>query len=466
MPVEFLTDDEAAAYGRYAGVPSQADLERVFFLDDEDRKLVDLRRGEHMKAGFALQLVTVRWLGTFLEDPLDVPGEVLDFVAGQLGLADPSVVKQYAERVKTKSDHQQEIRRKHGLRDFADAEAELAEWVAARAWTSGDGPKAIFLDAMTWLRERKVLLPGVTTLARLVARVRDDTTHHLWRVLEALLTPAQRRVLDRLLEVPPGLRVSDLERWRKGPPPRGSGPAIIQALDQVAEIQGLGLARLAAEAVAPPRRLGELARYGMTADAWLLRRHPDDRRLATLLATARLLEGDAWAAVRADVLIILGLPVDPDALLAGHAQALDAAYREVGGRLSVNTEVSIGDDGKIHLTGVKAIEEPPSLVDLRSRTAAMLPRVDLPRGDPRGHVLGARTRGVIHPGFRRPVPTGRPADLGRRVPGRPRHEHRVPADRQEGRPGAGAGAAVARLPELRAARDPGRSERPARRPAG
>jgi len=456
------------------------------------------------------------------------------------------------------------------------------------------------------MRERKILLPGVSRLARLVARVRDDTTHRLWAELEGLLTPAQRRVLDRLLEVPQGKRVSDLERWRKGPPPRGSGPAIIAALDQVAEIPSLGLASLGAESVVPPRRLGDLARYGMTADAWLIRRHPDDRRLATLLATARhleaksvddalelldllmsaellnkaqresdkdkvrrhprlakasvrlavavealfdsdgwggpdeeprvsavweaieavvsradlraalhvvseeapplgaedpddwraelvtryqtvagflkmltevisfganaegapvlaamralpgvlayrgklpaplipgrlidegavngpwrrlvfghpaheggavsrhayafcvleqfwrglkrrdiyaeastrwrnpqarLLEGPAWAAVRGDVLTALGLPGEPGALLAGHARTLDAAYREVGGRLAVNDDVRIDDDGKIHLTGVKAIEEPPSLVDLRARTAAMLPRVDLP----------------------------------------------------------------------------------------
>ena len=78
----------------------------MFFLDDEDQKLVDLRRGDHMKAGFALQMVTVRWLGTFLEDPLDVPGEVLDFIAGQLGIADPAVVKRYTERVKTKGSPQ------------------------------------------------------------------------------------------------------------------------------------------------------------------------------------------------------------------------------------------------------------------------------------------------------------------------------------------------------------------------
>ncbi len=399
--------------------------------------------------------------------------------------------------------------------------------------------------------------------------------------------------------------MSDLERWRRGPAPRGSGQSVAKYLDQVAEISGLGLGTLGIEALVPPRRLAELARCGMTASASLIRRHPESRRIATLVATVRhleaksvddalemldllmsaelvgrartasdkdkarrhprlarasvrlavavealfdsdgwgregeearvsqvweaieavvsraelraalevvtestpppdaedpdwraalvgryqavapvlkllpgvitfgastegapvlaamqalpgvlayrsrlkaplvpgklidpgvvpgpwrrlvfghpehedgavsrhayafcvleqfwrhlkrreiwadastrwrspqaqLLDGGAWTAIRSDVLTSLGLPGDADALLAEHARALDAAYREVAGRLAVNTEVTIGGDGKIHLTGIKAIEEPPSLVDLRKRTAAMLPRVDLP----------------------------------------------------------------------------------------
>ena len=55
MPVEFLTDDEAAAYGRFAESPSQSDLERVFFLDDKDMDLVSQHRGDDMKVGIALQ---------------------------------------------------------------------------------------------------------------------------------------------------------------------------------------------------------------------------------------------------------------------------------------------------------------------------------------------------------------------------------------------------------------------------
>jgi hypothetical protein len=62
---------------------------------------------------------------------------------------------------------------------------------------------------------------------------------------------------------------------------------------------------------------------------------------------ARLLEGEAWAAARDDVLTSLGPPGSPDALLAGHSRTLDAACREVGGRLAASTEVAIDGDGQL-----------------------------------------------------------------------------------------------------------------------
>ena len=44
MPVEFLTDEQAAAYGTFAEVPMRSELERFFYLDDVDRDLIALRR--------------------------------------------------------------------------------------------------------------------------------------------------------------------------------------------------------------------------------------------------------------------------------------------------------------------------------------------------------------------------------------------------------------------------------------
>lgn len=120
----------------------------MFFLDDEDRALVGVRRGEYSQLGFALQLVTVRWLGTFLEDPVDVPVAVVDFVAEQLGFDDSSHVREYTSRRTTAFEHQMLIRRVYGWVDFTVVEADLVAWVSARAWTSGDGPKAIFADAL------------------------------------------------------------------------------------------------------------------------------------------------------------------------------------------------------------------------------------------------------------------------------------------------------------------------------
>lgn len=40
MAVDFLTDAQAALYGRFGGVPSITDLEGFFFLDDADKAFI------------------------------------------------------------------------------------------------------------------------------------------------------------------------------------------------------------------------------------------------------------------------------------------------------------------------------------------------------------------------------------------------------------------------------------------
>ena len=93
MPVEFLTDEQAEAYGSFTEVPTRPELERFFFVDD-DRDLIALRRTDAHRLGMAVQICTVRYVGRFLgEDPLAVPWEAVEYLAGQLSIADASCVK-------------------------------------------------------------------------------------------------------------------------------------------------------------------------------------------------------------------------------------------------------------------------------------------------------------------------------------------------------------------------------------
>lgn len=123
VPVEFLTDEQAEAYGKFAEEPTRPELERFFFLNDVDRDLVALRRSTHHQLGFALQMCAVRYIGRFLpDDPLDAAWPVIEHLAGQLGIENASVVKRYTERLKTAYEHVWEIREAGTTEPAADAD--------------------------------------------------------------------------------------------------------------------------------------------------------------------------------------------------------------------------------------------------------------------------------------------------------------------------------------------------------
>ncbi|MEV7626437.1 DUF4158 domain-containing protein [Actinoplanes sp. NPDC089786] len=286
----FLTSAEEAVYGRFTGPPERAVLERFFFLDDADRDLVASKRGDHNRLGFSLQLVTVRHLGRFLEDPLDVPGVVVDYVASQIKVADPSCVKAYLERKPTRFEHQAEICEVYGYRSYPSAKDGLLAWVGDQAWATGDGPKALFYSAVARLRAELVLLPGVTMLRDDVAGARKAAETRLYAALAGVATAEQAGDLEQILRVPEGQRRSQLDLWRRGPTnPTGRG--LVKSLDRVAQIAGLHLGSVdVAGTGVPTRRLIELARMGFEAKAPKLAALTYHRQIATLLATVRWLE--------------------------------------------------------------------------------------------------------------------------------------------------------------------------------
>ncbi len=271
MADAFLTASQLRRYGRYTSDPDAAQLARYFYLDATDRALVEVRRGEHNRLGFAAQLCTVRFLGTFLPDPTEVPWAAAAHLAEQLSIADPGVLKAYATRDATNREHAGEIQAAYGYTDFTDpaVQEDLQGWLGARTSLGTERPGLLFDLATARLLEAKVLLPGPTVLSRLIAAAREQASTHLWQALSAATTTDQKRALTCLLSVAAGERTSGLDRLRRGPT-SVTAAGMLGALTRLAEIRDLGVGSIDLSAV-PPGRLAALARHAEGSDG-----RPDD----------------------------------------------------------------------------------------------------------------------------------------------------------------------------------------------
>ncbi|NEK75055.1 MAG: DUF4158 domain-containing protein, partial [Xanthomonas euvesicatoria] len=292
MPVSFLSTTQRERYGRYPEALSSEELARYFHLDDDDREWIATKRRDSSRLGYALQLTTARFLGTFLEDPTAVPSSVLHTLSSQLGIADPSDCVIDYRTTRQRWQHTTEIRARYGYREFAErgVQFRLGRWLCALCWTGTDRPSALFDYANGWLVGHKVLLPGVTVLERFIADIRSRMESRLWRLLVRGVTVAQRQRLEDLLKPAEGSRQSWLDRLRKGPV-RVSAPALVMALLRIETVRDLGI-KLPGTHV-PPSRIAALARFASTVKVSAVARLPEARRIATLVAFVHCLEASA-----------------------------------------------------------------------------------------------------------------------------------------------------------------------------
>jgi TnpA family transposase len=217
---------------------------------------------------------------------------VLRYLAVQLDVAEPACIELYRTSDK-RWDHAIEIRRRFGYREFGEGPVRfrLTRWLYATCWTGTDRPSVLFDRATAWLVDQKVLLPGVSVLERLVARLRRRVQERIWGALVKGLSQEILARLETLLTVPSGGRTSLLDRLRNGPTLQ-SVPELVRAIQRLDEVRALGI-NIPTPRKVPPGRVLELARFASTAKATAIERLPPERRAATLVAFVHTLEASA-----------------------------------------------------------------------------------------------------------------------------------------------------------------------------
>jgi hypothetical protein len=146
----------------------------------------------------------------------------------------------------------------------------------------------LFDFATAWLIQNKVLLPGATTLTRLIAEIRERADNRLWMRLSSLPSSSQKAKLETLLQIPKGHRISQLDFYRKGPVTI-SGPAFNQAVVRYKELMAFDMQTLDFSRI-PPIRLKNIARYAGMTSINKIARMPDNKRTAILVAFAKTFE--------------------------------------------------------------------------------------------------------------------------------------------------------------------------------
>jgi TnpA family transposase len=195
---EILTEQQRLDFS--APATDERMMVRYYTLSADDLALIDQRRGDHNRIGFAVLLCYLRFPGRVLQEGEQPPLAILDFVAGQLSLATTAFVD-YAQRDQTRRAHLAEIQTCHGYRRFSRMlYRELSAWLLPIAFTTEKGP-ALVATLLDELRARHVICPPMPVVERLCGEVRARAQRQLWRKITEGLSDTQCKALDQLLTI-------------------------------------------------------------------------------------------------------------------------------------------------------------------------------------------------------------------------------------------------------------------------
>ena len=285
---ELLTPDQRKDFLRIPSKLSDWELAYYYTLSLEDIEIIKQKRRDYNRLGFAIQLCLLRYPGWTLTDIKHIPDSLIGYVAKQLKIS-PSEFNYYSSREQTRHEHMEEIRKNYGFSNFsARIYRVTSQAIFPHAIENGN---AIYLIriALEELRKRKIVLPAMTTIERLVWETRRRAEEKIYNLIYKSLSPWQKQQLDKLIHTPFDQSKTKLG-WLREIPGQSSPDAFLKVIERIEYIRILNLS-IDTETI-HSNRIIQLARLGGRYDPQALRRFNENKRYAILVSHLLTLSQD------------------------------------------------------------------------------------------------------------------------------------------------------------------------------
>jgi len=270
-----LTEEQRLEFTRIPENISEWEIAKYYTFTDNDMELINRRRRNYNRLGFAVQLCILRNPGWSLGNNDLIPEAVLSYIAEQLGIG-AEEYEQYAQRENTRLEHLQELRQVYGYKNFAEDDFKrLSDYIMPFA-LENDNIIRLIRVAIDELRKDMIILPGITTIEKIVKDVRATADDSVIRIINQALTAEQKQRMDALIESPNETAITTLA-WLKEDPGQSSPKAFLDVVERLEKIRELGLVTNI-EGI----QIQQLSRLGAKYEPHSFRRFDENKRYAML----------------------------------------------------------------------------------------------------------------------------------------------------------------------------------------
>ncbi|PEM20328.1 Tn3 family transposase [Bacillus wiedmannii] len=256
-------------------------LGTYYTFSNRDLEIINKRRREENRLGFAVQLAVLRYPGWPYTHIKNIPDSVIHYISKQIS-ATPSSFILYPQRENTLWEHLKEIRSEYNFVTFTLKEYRMTFRHLHQLALENSDAIHLLHECIDFLRKNKIILPAITTLERIVWEARAMAEKRLFNTVSQSLTNEQKEKLEEIITSHhPSESNKTILGWLKEAPGHPSSETFLKLIDRLEYIRGINLEAVNIDHL-HRNRLLQLSRLGSRYEPYAFRDFQENKRYSIL----------------------------------------------------------------------------------------------------------------------------------------------------------------------------------------